>query len=224
MMEAMTAEDGGARLPAAAYRDVVAATPVALRSVMMTAVGKKAPVTVRDFRCDIPQGDAARMGQIRGLLRALAYDAEDRAHGASPAVVLTRLEYVAQGPAVSELSTAILARLEDSPDGSGRLPRWSNVGNPPPVVLLADGSTLLLDDKSDLLLGVDPAFPRRDHEVTLPPGSTLLLHTIDVGIDDLRAALSDMAGAPLGLLCDSVLETLDPHTGEDDIALIAVRV
>ena len=40
---------------------------------------------------------AAKMGQIRGLLRALAYDAEDRPHGDSPATVLTRLEYVAGG-------------------------------------------------------------------------------------------------------------------------------
>ena len=176
---------------------------------------------------------AAKMGQIRGLLRALAYDAEDRPHGDSPATVLTRLEYVAQGLAVSELSTAILARIEDA-EGPGRLLRWSNAGNAPPVVLLPDGSTLLLDDKSDLLLGVDPTFPRRDHEITLAPGSTLLLYTdglierrgtaIDVGIEDLRAALSSLAGAPLGALCDTVLETLAPHTGEDDIALIAVRV
>lgn len=177
---------------------------------------------------------AAKMGQIRGLLRALAYDAEDRPHGDSPATVLTRLEYVAQGLAVSELSTAILARIEDATDGPGRVLRWSNAGNAPPVVLLADGSTLLLDDKSDLLLGVDPTFLRQDHEITLAPGSTLLLYTdglierrgtpIDVGIEDLRAALSALAGAPLGALCDNVLETLAPHTGEDDIALIAVRV
>lgn len=177
---------------------------------------------------------AAKMGQIRGLMRALAYDAEDRPHGDSPAMVLTRLEYVAQGLAVSELSTAILARIEEATDAPGRVLRWSNAGNAPPVVLLADGSTLLLDDKSDLLLGVDPTFPRQDHEITMPPGSTLLLYTdglierrgtpIDVGIEDLRGALSALAGAPLGALCDNVLETLAPHTGEDDIALIAVRV
>ncbi len=177
---------------------------------------------------------AAKMGQIRGLLRALAYDAEDRPHGDSPATVLTRLEYVAQGLAVSELSTAILARIEEATETPGRLLRWSNAGNAPPVVLQPDGSTLLLDDKSDLLLGVDPAFPRQDHETLLEPGSTLLLYTdglierrgtsIDVGIADLRSALGALAGAPLGHLCDSVLEMLAPHTGEDDIALIAVRV
>ena len=177
---------------------------------------------------------AAKMGQIRGLLRALAYDAEDRPHGDSPATVLTRLEYVAQGLAVSEISTAILARIEDATDVPGRVLRWSNAGNAPPVVLMPDGSTVLLDDKSDLLLGVDPAHARQDHEIHLEPGSTLLLYTdglierrgtsIDVGIADLRSALGALAGAPLGHLCDNVLEMLAPHTGEDDIALIAARV
>ncbi len=102
------------------------------------------------------------------------------------------------------------------------------------MVLQPDGSTLLLDDRSDLLLGVDPTFPRQDHELLLEPGATLLLYTdglierrgtwIDVGIADLPSALGTLTGAPLGHLCDTVLEMLAPHTGEDDIALIAVRV
>jgi PAS domain S-box-containing protein len=178
---------------------------------------------------------AAKMGQIRGLLRALAYDAADRPHGDSPATVLTRFEHVAQGLEVDEMSTAILARIEPrDTSGPERSLRWSNAGNPPPVVLLPDGQCLLLDEKSDLLLGVDPSTDRRDHRLLLAPGSTLLLYTdglierrgssIDVGLDDLCAALSSLAGAGLDAVCDGVLERLAAHTGEDDIALVAVRV
>jgi serine phosphatase RsbU (regulator of sigma subunit) len=177
---------------------------------------------------------AAKMGQIRGLLRALAYDAADRPHGDSCATVLSRFEHVAQGLGVDEMSTAVLARVESPEAGvPGRVLRWSNAGNPPPVVLEPDGTCSVLDDKSDLLLGVDPTTTRTDHELVLEPGATLLLYTdglverrgssIDVGLDDLCAALTSLAGADLDALCDGVLDQLAAHTGEDDIALVAVR-
>lgn len=178
---------------------------------------------------------AAKMGQIRGLLRALAYDAEDRPHGDSPATVLTRFEYVARGLTVDEISTAVLARIEPARSEQGtRVVRWSNAGNPPPVVVSPGGEARPLDEKPDLLLGVDPATVRTDHETRLEAGSTILLYTdglierrgsgIDVGLDDLCAALTALRGRPLQELCDGVLSWLAPHTGEDDIALVAVRV
>ena len=43
------------------------------------------------------------------------------------------------------------------------------------MVLLPDGSTLLLDDKSDLLLGVDPSSPAGPRDAC--PAATLLLYT-----------------------------------------------
>jgi serine phosphatase RsbU (regulator of sigma subunit) len=102
------------------------------------------------------------------------------------------------------------------------------------VLLAPDGSCHLLDEKSDLLLGVDPGTDRADHTLMLEPGSTLMLYTdglierrgssIDVGLDDLCTALTSLAGAGLDDLCDGVLERLAAHTGEDDIALVAVRV
>jgi hypothetical protein len=39
----------------------------------------------------------------------------------------------------------------------------------------------------------------------------------------LRAALSDLCGAPLDELCDSLLTRLVPEHGADDVALVAVR-
>jgi serine phosphatase RsbU (regulator of sigma subunit) len=174
---------------------------------------------------------AGKMSQLRGLLRALAYDTEDRPHGDSPATVLTRLERVARGLGVAELSTAILARLDGS-SPAGRVLHWSNAGNAPPVVLSPGGETRLLEP-SDLLLGVDPDTVRHDHSTELEPGSVLLLYTdglierrgasIDVGLEDLRAALTELRGAPVDELLDQLLVRLGPHLGEDDVALIAVR-
>jgi PAS domain S-box-containing protein len=175
---------------------------------------------------------AGKMGQVRGLLRALAYDSP----AGSVASVLRRFEHVARGLHVDELATAVVARVDATPGPSGvRRVMWSNAGNPPPVVLEPDGTTrLLVAERADLLLGVEPDTVRHDHETELPAGSTLLLFTdglverrdasIDHGLDDLRRVLSELAGIPLEELCDAVLTRLDPHVGEDDIAMVAVRV
>ena len=175
---------------------------------------------------------AAAMGQLRGLLRALAYDNDE-----SPAATLTRAERAARGLAVSSLATAILARVERHPDvpvNGRRLLRWSNAGHIPPVLLTADGGTTLLEARPDLMLGVHPDARRADHTADLPDGSTLLLVTdglverrgsdLDQGLDRLRHALSDLAEEPLEELLDTVLARLVPRAGEDDVAIVAVRV
>ena len=175
---------------------------------------------------------AGKMSQLRGLLRALAYDTEDRPHRDSPATVLGRLEKVARGLGVAELSSAVLARLDVARADGVRALQWSNAGNAPAVLVAPGGATRLLLP-SDLLLGVDPDTVRRDTTTELEPGTLLLLYTdglierrhasIDVGLDDLRAALTDLHAAPVEELCDRLLQRLGPHLGEDDVALIAVR-
>ncbi|MCW2666534.1 MAG: domain S-box-containing protein [Frankiales bacterium] len=178
---------------------------------------------------------AARMGQLRGLLRALAYDADGTGHD-TPGAILTRVEHAARGLAVDTLATVVLARVERIPDvpvAGTRLLRWSNAGHPPPLLLRPDGSTELLDTEADLLLGVDPTSVRRDHTVELPVGTTLLFFTdglverrgasLDDGLATLRGAVADLAAAPLDELCDTLLARLVPEEAGDDIALLAVR-
>ena len=174
---------------------------------------------------------AAAMGQLRGLLRALAYDDDEDLPG-----TLTRVERAAQGLAVSTMATAVLARIERHPDvpvAGTRILRWTNAGHPPPVLLLADGATRVLESRPDPRLGVDPAAPRTGHETELPDGATLLLYTDGLverpgtdlyeGTAALRSALSDLRDHPLEQLCDALLARLVPGHGADDVALVAVR-
>jgi PAS domain S-box-containing protein len=174
---------------------------------------------------------AAAMGQLRGLLRALAYDNDE-----SPAATLTRLERTARGLAVDTLATGILARIERRPDvpvTGVRTLRWSSAGHLPPVLLAADGTSALLSTAPDLMLGVNIDARRSDHTVDLDDGATLLLFTdglverrgsdLDEGLRALQKTLLDLGEAPLEDLCDAVLDRLVPGETTDDVALIAVR-
>lgn len=174
---------------------------------------------------------AASMGQLRGLLRALAFDDDE-----APAATLTRVDRTARGLAVSTLATAILARIERHPDvpvTGRRVLRWSNAGHVPPIVLAPDGTSRVLETPPDLMLGVDPDAVRRDHTVDLEVGHTLLLVTdglverrgsdLDEGMTRLQETLRDLAGTPLDELLDDLLARLVPQAGQDDVAVVAVR-
>jgi PAS domain S-box-containing protein len=172
---------------------------------------------------------AATMGQLRGLLRGIGY-----AGGGSPAEVLTGLDRAAAGLALGAMATAVVARLEPASRG-GTVLHWSSAGHPPPVVVLPDGDVQVLDPgTADLLLGVDPARPRTEHQCALPVGSTVLLYTDGLverrdrdlveGSAALVAALGEYRGLPLDVVCDRVLGRMFLPGAEDDVALLALRV
>ena len=178
---------------------------------------------------------AAAMGQLRGLLRGIAYTT-----GAEPAEVLTRVDAAIEGLLLGTTATAVVARLTptDAASGEFRL-EWSNAGHPPPVVIHPDGRVAVLGDAvrftdADLLLGIDPATPRRTASATLRAGSTVLLYTdglverrgrsLDTGIGELVEVLAESPKRPLEETCDVSLDRLLPAEPEDDVALVAVRV
>ena len=176
---------------------------------------------------------AAAMGQVRGLLRGIAYTTEQ-----GPADVLTRLDQAIEGLQIGTNATAVVARLEQTEQerhaGVTHL-RWSNAGHPPPMVLDPDGSVRILSgSEADLLLGLDPTSPRGELRVTLGRGSTVLLYTdglverrgqnLDEGIERLRTSLAELRHLPLDELCDQLLDTLLPSVREDDVAVVAVRL
>ena len=176
---------------------------------------------------------AAAMGQVRGLLRGIAFTTEQ-----GPADVLTRLDAAIEGLQVGTTATAVVARLEQTVEERARgitHLRWSNAGHPPPMTVSPTGDVLVLAGvEADLLLGIDPQSPRVESRVTLDRGSTVLLYTdglverrgqsLDVGLERLRDALVEHAGLPLAELCDTLLDRLLPPTRDDDVAMVAVRL
>jgi PAS domain S-box-containing protein len=176
---------------------------------------------------------AAAMGQLRGLLRGIAYR-----DGVGPAQVLSDLDAAVQGLGMRTMATAAVARVEQSPeqrDAGLTTLRWSNAGHPPPLVLHTDGRVeALAAERPELMLGVDPAASRSESVLTVRRGTTLLLYTdvlvegrdlpLDEGIGRLSAALADLGDQPLERLCDAVIERLRPEGLQDDIALVAIRL
>ena len=176
---------------------------------------------------------AAAMGQLRGLLRGIAFDMPD-----GPAAVLTRLDAAIVGLGLRAMATVLVAQLEQTDveraAGIGRL-RWSNAGHLPPLVVGPDGAAeQLAAAHADLMMGVEPTAPRTDHVAQLAPGSTLLLYTdglverrdqlFDDGVELLRRALAQLHEEPVEQLCTHLLERLLPDGADDDVALVAVRL
>ncbi|WP_328316011.1 PP2C family protein-serine/threonine phosphatase [Streptomyces sp. NBC_00388] len=170
---------------------------------------------------------AVGMGQLRNMLRSLAYDSGD-----SPAGVMRRLDGVMQGLSTTELVTGVIARIYTPPTGPWFM-HWTNAGHPSPVLTGPAGGSRLLEEGLAPVLGVDPAIEREDALTVLEPGSTLLLYTdglierpgedIGRGFTRLRQHVANLAEEPLQTFCDELLARLmDGHF--DDIAVLALRV
>ncbi|GAB7191705.1 hypothetical protein NUM3379_24130 [Kineococcus sp. NUM-3379] len=172
---------------------------------------------------------AARLAEL--VVRALGDE--------SPARILARTDRAMANLQVGT-TTATAARLEQSPDererGVTRL-RRSSAGHPPAMVVHPDGTVTPLPGlHTDLLLGVLPDVERRDAEVVVDRGSTVLLCTggpverrdqpLTEGLEMLQAVPEELAGpdGELDTLVDEVLARMLPPHPEDDVALIAVRL
>ena len=171
------------------------------------------------------QNAAAAMGQVRNLLRGVAY-----AQPGSPSVVLTTLDRAICHLDVDVLATAVLARVHRS--AAGPVLQWTNAGHPPPVLVTADGAVSLLEGKADLLLGIDPDTRRHDETRCVPDGALVLLYTdglverrganLEDGLRWLLGMVSELAGHGPDQLCDALLAQVEEHA-EDDVALLALR-
>ncbi len=176
---------------------------------------------------------AAAMGQLRGMLRGIAYR-----EGMGPAAVLTDLDAAIEGLGMGTMATAAIARIEQTRGeraaGLTRI-RWSNAGHPPPLVIHHDGRIEeLAGARAELMLGVDPRCRRTESVLTVQRGATLLLYTdglvedrdlpLDEGMARLKAVLAELADVPLDDLCDAVIDRLRPQGLQDDVALVAIRL
>ncbi len=174
---------------------------------------------------------AAAMGQVRSIVRGIAYDRQE-----GPAQILTRVDAVISGLRIGTLATALIARLEQPADQARddqRTLRWSSAGHLPPLVLHPDGRVEVLDTRPEMLLGAEAPVRRTDHGTRLHPGDTLLFYTdglvehgrtlIDEGIARLTAVTAELAHVTVNELCDQLLERIVRHHSDDDIAIVAVR-
>jgi serine phosphatase RsbU (regulator of sigma subunit) len=167
------------------------------------------------------------MGQTRSMLRQAVYDHPD----ATPAQVLTAFENANSRSGLHAAGSAVVVQLRHR-DGRWTM-QWTNAGHPPPILLLADGTTTLLDEH-DMLFGFGRRSERRDHHRALPPGATLLLYTdglverrdtdIDAGIDRLCGHLRDHRDEPVDVLVATTLATLTAAGHDDDVVAFAIRI
>lgn len=173
---------------------------------------------------------AAEMGQLRSILRGIAYDRQE-----SPARILARVDEVMAGLHIGTLATALIARIEQPPEAvrdGYRILRWSSAGHLPPLVRHADGRITRLDSPPETLLGIGTS-SRSDSEARLEPGDTLVFYTdglveqgrtlIDEGIARLAGVLGDLGDLPLDELCDRLLEKIVGGRSDDDVAIVALR-
>ncbi|WP_037620667.1 SpoIIE family protein phosphatase [Streptomyces aureus] len=186
---------------------------------------------------------AVAMGELRTAVRTLALlDLE-------PAEVLSALDEIARGlgtpggvqqatrtarqPRDADLSEVYLATCVYAVyDSVTRRCTFANAGHLPPVLVEPGETALMLDVPPGMPLGVGGE-PFEEVEVELPEGALLALYTdglvesrdhpLDEGLQAFVGALTDPA-RPLEDVCDHVLNTLDTHHGEDDIALLMARV
>ncbi|MEU6601245.1 SpoIIE family protein phosphatase [Streptomyces flaveolus] len=186
---------------------------------------------------------AVAMGELRTAVRTLALlDLE-------PAEVLSALDEIARGlgtpggvqqatraarqPRDADLSEVYLATCVYAVyDSVTRRCTFANAGHLPPVLVEPGEAALMLDVPPGMPLGVGGE-PFEEVEVELPEGALLALYTdglvesrdhpLDEGLQAFVGALTDPT-QPLEDVCDHVLNTLDTHHGEDDIALLMARV
>ncbi|CAL9448749.1 SpoIIE family protein phosphatase [Streptomyces sp. Tu 3180] len=156
----------------------------------------------------------------------------------------------ARRPREADLSEVYLATCVYAVyDSVTRRCTFANAGHLPPVLVEPGESALMLDVPPGMPLGVGGE-PFEEVEVELPEGALLALYTdglvesrdhpLDEGLQAFVGALTDPyhpspghppATAPradtrpnLEDVCDHVLNILDTHHGEDDIALLMARV
>jgi PAS domain S-box-containing protein len=176
---------------------------------------------------------AAAMGQLRGLLRACAWEL-DADGGDDPGRVLDRLDQLVQSLNVTDLATVFYARVErQAGPASHWTMRYAVAGHPPPMLRLPDGRVLDLDRARGPALGLGGYAIRLTGTVQLPLGSLLVAFTDglverrgedwDTSADRIRQVLAD-APADIGAasLAQRLVMTADGERS-DDIAILVVR-
>jgi PAS domain S-box-containing protein len=174
-------------------------------------------------------GAAAAMGQLRGLLRACAWESGEEGAGA----VVDRLDRLVQALGVTPLATVLYLQVGPRPEGGGWWDlQWATAGHPAPLLRHPDGVVRELD-ASGLVLGVGADTARRPGATTVAPGSVLVAFTDglverrdeqwEVGLGRIRSTLADAPSVlPPALLADRLAAAAGGNRA-DDTAMLVVR-
>ena len=167
---------------------------------------------------------ATIMGQLRSACRALLLEQP------SPSAALSALDRFAARLSGARCTTAFCAVL--SPD-TGEVV-YSSAGHPPPILVMADRTTHLLDGAAATPLGLPYDRSRPEAREIMPARSTLLLYTdglierrrepLDKGIRRATDLVQDNGDTALEGLADEIMSRLAPSDGyQDDVALLLYR-
>ena len=164
-------------------------------------------------------GAAAVMGQLRSAIAALELDR----HG--PATILDRLDRVRTR--TDTLATVLYGSLAVD----GRV-RYAAAGHLPPLLLAANGSSIL-DTRPAPPIGMRSRVIPRQHDHYLARGDAIVLFTdglierrgesLDDGLASIQRAADQLIGASADQIADGLLRSLISDDADDDVALLAIR-
>ncbi|GAA2736638.1 SpoIIE family protein phosphatase [Streptomyces nogalater] len=167
---------------------------------------------------------AGLMGQIRTGVRAYT------TVGQAPHEVISSTNRLLIDLGAELFASCLYLRL-DPANGRAVMAR---AGHPPPLLRRPDGKVRVLDLAGGPLLGVDASAAYPTTEVSLAPGSVLVLYTdglvesrgvdIEDALADLGGLLSDAGDQPLESLADEVLRhSAAARERVDDVAVLLLR-
>jgi len=167
---------------------------------------------------------ATVMGQLRSACRALLLEEP------SPSAALAGLDRFAALLPGARCTTAFCAVLNLD---TGELV-YSSAGHPPPIMVHADGTTVMLEGGHRLPLTHWRSAARPEARITMPARATLLLYTdglverrgssIDDGIGRAADLVKDGRSTALDEVADQLMSRLEPEGGyPDDVAMLLYR-
>lgn len=174
---------------------------------------------------------AAAMGQIRSILRSIAWST-----GKTPSSTVEALDGSLQALGVEAMATLVYGWIEQGPDqraAGARTFRWTSAGHPPPLLLEPGGGGRWLTlDQQGSLIGTGSARGYAEGAVEVEPGSRLVLYTdglverrgehLDTGLARLQAAAVARRDLPVREFVDALLDELVNDHLDDDVAVLTI--
>ncbi|MBW3669780.1 MAG: SpoIIE family protein phosphatase [Actinobacteria bacterium] len=169
---------------------------------------------------------ASLMGQLRNAVRAYAME------GKRPRDIADCVNVLILGSGQEHMATLVIGLLD--PETGDVV--YVSAGHPPPLVVRADGSAVLLDGAANgLPVGAFAGARYADARTRLGPGDTLVLYTdglveersepLEQGLARLRTAAGMVGVRTLDELCGHIVASaLHGRDVQDDVAVLAVRL